>query len=60
VLGAWALSKPRQEQPIDLAIVGVGVVPTQVLAHQPHSRIEQIERQLKRSRGGCSGRHAPL
>jgi hypothetical protein len=55
MLRAGTLSKPRGKPSIDLLLVCFRVVPTQVLAHQPHSDLEQIERLPERSRGDRRG-----
>ena len=51
-------AKPAGESSIDFLLVGVRVLPTQVLSHHLHASIEEIQRQPERSR--CDGRrHAP-
>jgi hypothetical protein len=49
VLGTRALSKPADKLPLDRLIVGSGVSSPEVLAHQLHAGVEEVERETKRS-----------
>lgn len=55
MLSTRTRAKPRGKPPIDLLLVGLRILPTQVLAHHLHAGIEQIERQPERSRGDGRG-----
>lgn len=59
MLGTRALAKPAGKLPIDRLIVGPGVPSPQVLAHQSHAGVEEVEREPERSgsirRGGHAG-----
>jgi hypothetical protein len=49
VLGARALAQPADKLTLDRLIVGLGVPSPQILAHQLHAGVEEVEREPKRS-----------
>lgn len=59
MLGPWAVAQPILESTIDVAIIGIGKLPPEVLTHQRHTCLVQVERDRKRRRefGECHDRN---
>jgi len=50
VLGPWAAPQPLLEATFDVTISGIGELPSEVLTHERHTCLVQVERDRKRRR----------
>ena len=53
MLGAGPLPNPRSKAALDFFVVGVRIGPTQVLAHQIDTRVDEVQRQTEGALGAC-------